>query len=140
MAGARVHPEQRAVGILDAVAVPHAVKAREVAGGLRRREHVVGAERSFGVREVDGLQAGAERLGLGERDLEGGGDPLLDTLPRELLRHADDEALERFALRRRDLLTQADARHVAVVGAVEVAQHQRRVSDRARDGASLIER
>ena len=48
----RVYMSSRSVGVLGAQPVAHAVEAREVRGGLGRREHVVGRERVRRVRQV----------------------------------------------------------------------------------------
>jgi hypothetical protein len=51
-AGAAVHVDQVA-GILRAVAVAHAVEARQVRGRLRRRDHVVAGDAERGLRQLD---------------------------------------------------------------------------------------
>ena len=126
-------------------AVAHGVELREVAGGLRREDQVVGRERVHEVRaaHLDDLGAGAgEQV---DRLLEPGQHAVLVALAAELGDHADPDAAQVGVGALADRLDEradrlVDRRGVArVVPADDLVQH-RGVQHRPGDRADLVER
>ena len=100
------------------------VVAGQVGGALGRGDQVVGGERVRRVRELHGLDRRAELPRDVERLLEALEHTGLDPLPlaRELLGHAEADAVQALRGRRLDLAGEADRRRVLRVVADHVAQ------------------
>ena len=138
-AGLLVHADDVAARLAQAVA--HAVIAREVRRGLRRRHDVIGRQRVFGVRQrhLDDVRAGVlepgdallpQRVDLGGHAVE----PVF-------LRDADGHALDRLAERRLVVRHRAiDRGRILRIVPGHRAQQDRGVAHRARDRAGLVER
>ena len=123
------------------MAVAHAVIAREVRGGFRRRHNIIDRQRVFRVRQADVDQLRArglqplrtllpERVDLGRR--------AVDAI---FFRDADAQPL--YAVFQRRFVIghgHVDAGGILRIHARHVPQHDRRIAHRARDGTRLIER
>ena len=105
----RSYMSSRSTGVGAAVAVAHAVEARQVRARLGRRDDVVGRQRVLGVRQAD-LDAGAAQLLDARHGLvEARAHARLDAGGQVLRGHADAQAVEPLGVGQRDRLGQLDA-------------------------------
>ena len=104
--------------MLAAMAVAHAIEARQVRGALGRRHHVVGRHRERQIRQADLLEHRALRAQHLERRADALFDLGIEPRIEELLQQADLQALERL-LERRAVVghRQLDAGGIALIEA-----------------------
>ncbi len=138
-ARAEIHVGEVAV-LVRAMAVAHAVEARQVRRGLGGRDDVVRRHREAAVRQSDGDALRAELLELLERRLHGlahvGGQPLAEML----LRHADAQARERLLQIPSIVFADAfDRGRIARIEPGHDVEKQREVFGAFRDRAPLVE-
>ena len=90
-----VHVVQVAV-FGGAMAVAHAVEARQVGTGLGRRDDVVGRHRQAGIGQADLDRGRAELAVFGQRGLDGGAHVGIHAVAEEFLGQADAQAGQRL--------------------------------------------
>ena len=139
MAGAGVELEQ-VLGLLGAQPVTHTIEAGEIGGGLGGREHVVGGEPVWSVRQANVVELRAELPRARKGTAKGVEHTRIDPLAGELLGDAQAHAGKRLGGGQRDLLGVSQGGGVALVAADHVAQQQRRIGDIAGQRPGLIER
>ena len=128
-----------------AVAVAHAVVARQVRRRFGRGDHVVGGNRQGGVRQRDVDQGGAQLFILRQRAAHGRFHVLGQALAEILARHADAQARQGLIQVARKIFRHAalfrrQAGRVALVEAGHGGEQQGAVFGRAGHRAALVQR
>ena len=138
-AGLFIHVGQIAV-FRRAVAVAHAIEARQVAGGFRRRQHIVGGDRQLRIGQADfhGLRAQCAQLRDGR--FHGLGRIANQTGAEEFARQANLQACQRLVQAARVVfLRTLQTGRIARIEAGHDVEQQAAILGGLRHRASLIE-
>ena len=107
----------------------HAIKSREVGRSLRRRDHVIGGNRIFGVRQRNRLHLAARLAQPVQRSLDGRANLRVQPLAEVLRRNTDAQTLHRFCQRAHIISNRpVGAGRILCILSGENAQHRGRVA------------